>query len=386
MLKTSGASQLGLEGIDQQDFDKFQLVAGCFPYQIGLQARLPGKVIERVSFSPVGSIYVFYMVLGRFYTFVQYSNDGSITELEIPPWTLPGLPPPDDLWYDDFTGYEVGLISRLWGGGIWAIGIGVCETIIGGWIDPFSVAGTVVQVPYDPGLPNPGPDVPPPPPPLNPVLPLHYHRKPQDCDELPDKPYNDYAIADFFFQQDAYGGYGATGETEGPAFIWIDGPFGPIYVQVGGYGPPGYIAHPYDLGVTTDSGADCEERTSQLAYWNGAAWVQRSNSQGTMQTWYFDLLTKLSAIYPDGAPVGLRFFLVGTKTLTDGTGSIFAATLITTCACLEFGNEGSFYGQIDMYAKNGVDVGYVTGDTLVTATSLINIGSVKYNVVRVFQP
>lgn len=127
-------------GIDQQDFDQIQLLVGVYPYQKGLQKRIPGKtLIEQVPFA-IGSIYVFYNVYGRGYILADYNGNIQITPVVIPPITLTAQPPNDLSFFDDFSGYSpVGLVSRLWGGGIWNNTIGICETIIDGFYDPFQV-------------------------------------------------------------------------------------------------------------------------------------------------------------------------------------------------------------------------------------------------------
>lgn len=137
MEATKGKPILALGGIDQQNFNSIQLVQGAFPYQIGLQKRIPGKSLIRVVPGEVGSIYTFYNVHGRFFSLVDFGTL-QIDEIVTPPIIIPPLPPESAEWLESFSTYDpVGLISRLWGGGQWSIGIGVCESIIQGVIDPF---------------------------------------------------------------------------------------------------------------------------------------------------------------------------------------------------------------------------------------------------------
>lgn len=138
MQETKGKVERAIKGIDQQDFDEFQLVKGTFPYQVGLQQRIPGKTIQRVLDGPIGSIYVFYMVYGRTYTIVDFTTL-QIDEIIEPPITNPFFPPVGTEWTETFSGYTTGLISKFWGAGIWPITTGVCESIIEGVIDPFYV-------------------------------------------------------------------------------------------------------------------------------------------------------------------------------------------------------------------------------------------------------
>ncbi len=140
MLATKGKTTPALSGIDQQDFDKIQVVEGCYPFQIGLQKRIPGKSFISKSDFPIGGIFAFYMVYGRPYILIDNDTNLHIQETPIPNWNNPAIKPLGNSWIDTFSGYSPGgLISRLWAAGAWANGVGVCETIIQGWIDPFLV-------------------------------------------------------------------------------------------------------------------------------------------------------------------------------------------------------------------------------------------------------
>lgn len=145
MLADKTNPKLAIAGQNNQNFDEIQRVEGCFPFQIGLQQRFPGKALNRVFSSPVGSIYAFYNVYGRPYTLFAYNGSIEIEETPLPVWRIPALAPTSDAWFDDFSGYILGSIARLWGAGIWSGGVGICETIIEGIIDPFSVYDTITS-------------------------------------------------------------------------------------------------------------------------------------------------------------------------------------------------------------------------------------------------
>ncbi len=165
MLETKGKSQLAIGGQNQQKFSELELVAGAYPYQVGLQKRIPGKTIQQVLSGPIGSIYVFYMVYGRMYRLLDFGSL-QITEIPIPPEPPWQPPQSSNTWYDTFEGYTPDLISRLWGGGAWLYSVGICETIIQGKIDPYAVysriePGVIRQppTPRQPPIP-PGPTIP----------------------------------------------------------------------------------------------------------------------------------------------------------------------------------------------------------------------------------
>lgn len=148
MLETHSENPtLSLAGIDQQDFSAIQKIQGAYPYQIGLQRRMPGKTIQQALGIPIGSILVFYMVYGRHYVLTDFGNI-QITPVDPPVITLPGLPNAQNQWFDDFSGYSpAGLISNLWGAGAWADTVGHCETIIQGYFDPFLVYDNIAVTP-----------------------------------------------------------------------------------------------------------------------------------------------------------------------------------------------------------------------------------------------
>lgn len=145
-----------IRGIDQQNWSEIQGLNGLVPYQVGLQKRLPGKTLREIYPNEIGSIYVFYLVYGRFYTLVDFGSI-QITPVTVPPLIPPALPPNQTVWWDDFSGYSPdGVISMIWGGGDWLDGIGICETIIEGYFDPFMGGGITppqqqIQIVYIPG-------------------------------------------------------------------------------------------------------------------------------------------------------------------------------------------------------------------------------------------
>lgn len=156
-----------VHGIDQQDWSEIQNLRGVYPYQVGLQKRIPAKTLQESFGQGIGSIYVFYLVYGRFYTFIDFGSI-QIGEVKPPAITIPALPPAQSVWWDDFSGYTPdGLISMIWGGGDWLDGIGICETIIEGYFDPFLGGGfsppettigpgggiAVIDTPVDPTSP-----------------------------------------------------------------------------------------------------------------------------------------------------------------------------------------------------------------------------------------
>lgn len=150
MLSTKGKVTVSFEGINQQDFQELQLVAGAYPYQTGLQQRIPGKTLIETMTGPVGSIYAFYNVFGQFYNLISWDGNIQITPVPYTSLRLPALPPTNNgLLFDDFSGYSPdGLISLLWGAGIWNGSVGVCQTTIQGYFDPFQIYGGFTIPPY----------------------------------------------------------------------------------------------------------------------------------------------------------------------------------------------------------------------------------------------
>lgn len=133
-----------IAGIDQQDFKEIQLLQGAYPYQKGLQQRIPGKTLQSQYGFAIGGIEVFYNVYGRSFILSEYDGSIQINPITFNPITLPALPPWGNTWFDDFSGYSPdGLISNIWGAGNWDISPGICQTIIDGYFDPFQVYSTV---------------------------------------------------------------------------------------------------------------------------------------------------------------------------------------------------------------------------------------------------
>lgn len=150
-----------LKGVDNQNWSEIQKLDGLVPYQVGLQKKLPGKTLQRIYSNEIGSIYVFYLVYGRFYTLVDFGSL-EISPVVVPPITPPALPPNQTVWWDDFSGYSPnGVISKIWSGGAWQDGIGICETIIQGYFDPFMGGAVtppqqniqIIYIPVDPITP-----------------------------------------------------------------------------------------------------------------------------------------------------------------------------------------------------------------------------------------
>lgn len=145
MQATSNAGVTpAIAGIDQQDFQQIQLLQGMYPYQKGLQMRIPGKTLQSQQNTPVGGIEVFYNVYGRPYILSQFDGAIQIDPVTFQPITLPALPPWGNIWFDDFSGYSPdGLISNIWGAGVWDISPGICQTIIEGYFDPYAIFATI---------------------------------------------------------------------------------------------------------------------------------------------------------------------------------------------------------------------------------------------------
>ncbi len=134
-----------LDGTNQQDFEQIQLVSGAFPYQVGLQQRFPGKNLLAVFDGPIGNIFPFYNVYGRPYNLVDTNGRFIITPVPLNSITIPALATTGNRWFDSFGTYSpTGLIQLLWGEGAWpGDGIGVCQSIIEGFIDPFLIYAAI---------------------------------------------------------------------------------------------------------------------------------------------------------------------------------------------------------------------------------------------------
>lgn len=159
MLETNGKVTSSIEGIDQQDFSKIQLLNGAYPNKVGLQQRIPGKSLIEQQPLAIAGIGVMYNVYGRFYNVINFGSTLTITPVTTSPITQPALPPDSNLWYDDFSSYSSGLIALIWGAGIWPNTFGICQTIINGILDPFAIFATITS----PIFGGPLPVTPPPP-------------------------------------------------------------------------------------------------------------------------------------------------------------------------------------------------------------------------------
>lgn len=342
MLETNGNSQLALRGTDLQDFNEFQRVSGTYPYQEGLQRRIPGKTIIQIYNGEIGSIFVFYMVFGRTYTIIDFGSL-EITEIVTPPITIPALPPTSSRWYDDFSSYLVDTISRLWGAGIWLVGIGVCETIIEGTIDYFLVDDNVFYQSIATGLqpiPAPPNDLPP----VSPILPPVGPQIPNECSQLPNQNYQVLDTGIYITSLQRKGGSADTGEI-------ASGEFDP---------PPPAIPHPYN--DTAGSGFSAQENIIRQHYNNGFAWVTRSRSSGYLTQIDYDFNV---TDFPDDT----TFFLVGTKSLSDGTGGLFP-NLTTTCAMLQLATVGERAASVQISVPLGIDTDAIANEGLLSYTEL----------------
>lgn len=370
MLQTSGNVIKGLAGMDQQRLEPLQLIQGTYPFQKGLQARLPGKLIQRILDGPIGGIYVFYYVLGRPYLLVDYGN---LIIIPAGP-DLTGIPPLSPVgieWFDDFSGFDDGLISRIWGGGYGTPFPGICETILAGGVDDFEfykdsgqfvtgVAGGATgssstdtntgggQGPSDssPGAPNPPPGV--------------YAQ--QECEMMPeDEGFIGVPLSYCIF--DVVQEYGEEVITEGvPDFTTR----------------PGYPAL-NDFPLVSGAAIVADVRKSTYTSGDGfGGWV---NSRFNKET-----RVKFSFAIPleDNWPTGTLFFLVGTKTLSTGVLDITGAPLeVTTCAALQISVQGESVGEVTLRVSPGPD-----GTRVVP--SIVNImatmGHLQYNSIRIYIP
>lgn len=354
MLETAGTSLKGIRGMEQQDFDGIEILQGMFPYQQGMQQRFPGKTLQDTKPFPIGSIYVFYLVYGRFYNLTNFGTNTEIEEVNIPPITLPALPPFGNTWFDDFSGYDVGTISRLWGAGPWAIGIGVCETIIEGMIDPYLALDSGFN--YLQQIPTEQQPIPAPPvdtPPTTPILPPSGPQNPTECADLPDQDYINLVFGTVITAMQREGGAADTGEV-------ASGEFDP---------PPPYIPHPYDNEA--GSGVQAQENAIRQHYNNGFAWVTRSRSSGYRSSVTWDLTA-----YADSLPIDAQIFLVGTKQLSDGTGGLFP-NLVTTCASLQISTVGEMSGTTIVSTTMGVDTDAIANEGILAYTE-VRVYSASY--------
>jgi len=320
-----------LRGVDQQDFEQLQVVQGTFPYQAGLQKRLPGKSLLQEIGGPVGSIYVFYNVYGRNYTLEDFGTL-QITEVGIPPFTLPIPPPVAYSWFDDFESYADDLVSKYWAGGEWLHYVGICEITYYGFIDPY-IATNFGLNPSIELLPRVSPysnsDV------TRNAVPsnVNSQKGPSDCDDLPESSYGstlvpaidaplqytvidptliltdgirqDYALAVEYVDE--------TGTWSAPA------PF-PIPPLVGTGGP--------GLGA----GSDAYSGT----YFTGFSWQRRRGANEVFQEASYDL-ELLDTVLPQF----YELWLVGIKHESTSTKGV----VLTECATLKISEQGQTAGQ-----------------------------------------
>lgn len=369
MLETKGQVTPSIEGIDQQDFQKIQVLQGAYPYLVGLQQRIPGKTIQQIYLGSVGSIYVFYLVYGRSFLFVDY---GSITiiPIPIPPIVIPALPPVSRAWFDTFDEYTpIGLISFIWPEGQWYGGPGICQSTEVGYIDPFDAqilqppgGNTPIGPPGGLGGATPsgapgGTPIPPSPPPP-PGVPQY----PVDCGTMPDLPSVDVTIGSIFTG-------GITGVT-GSNNSFTDAPSaGPPHVAYrtvsvfAPYSPSSFITHRFVENLNSFVGGSTP-----------SGYQYRDTSTEDRTTGVFNI---------SGQPFDAFVYLVGTKKLANGTFDIHGdGQYDTTCACLLIGLGGVVSGAVTIGTPLGVDWVPATGPDGSTAKS--NAGIVEYTTVRIF--
>jgi hypothetical protein len=361
MLATEANLERVVKGFDQQNFDEIQLLQGAYPYQVGLQQRLPGKSLIRTLPNAIGSLYVFYMVYGRNYTFTDYGSV-EIEEVDVPPFVPPVIPPLGSSWFDDFESYPDDLIAKFWGAGAWASYVGVCETLITGFIDPFGVYDSVIPVPIDDSrLPRGAGSVE-----TDPVSQIPWiatGRGPEECADLPSGvPYTTVSLATVATSIQTYAGsapctMGAVGSecVHDESGMW--------------QAPPAFEGHPYDTVIGGTISAS-EGRLGRTAF-TGFSWQRRKRSDGSEALVTFDI-SNLEI------PRRSRLFLVGTKTLSDG---VATNTTVTTCAAVEV-----FYGgQTEDIQTIIVNVGATFSQVANNTESLtIASGALQYTELRIY--
>lgn len=365
MLKTEGDTSRILKGINQQDFDEIQSVEGAYPNLAGLQQRIPGKTLTNQFNGPVGSIYAFYNVYGRNYTLKDFGSI-EIEEVEVPIFISPVVPPLGNSWFDDFESYEDDLISKFWGGGAWASYVGVCETLIIGFIDPFLVYDSVIPVPIDTSrLPQYAGDIETADVPQNPWSNSGRFPNPSNCDSLPASfvPYTTVSIASVITDIETYAGSApCTMGAVGSECILDEGAW-QAPASVGG--------HPYDTLIGGSLSAS-EGRLSRTAF-TGFSWQRRIRSDGSQTNASFSI-ENLSNV-----PRRARFFLVGTKSLSDG---VTINSTVTTCATFEIFYGGQTRDEQTINVNNGI----YYSDPIVPNTEIVQVasGSVSYTELRIY--
>lgn len=359
MLKTKGNSLIAIGGIDEQSIDAIQTVQGAFPYQIGLQQRIPGKVLDRILTGPITSIYVFYLVHGRHYTIIDYGPQ-TIIEIDVPPIRIPPLPPKFVEWFDDFSGYgPEGLISRVWGAGFGNPFVGIAETFMRGLLDPWELTDSLTPPAPTPPPPDEitpvedgGSNVPPTPPPSQ--------YEPGDCTDMPDDMvYIDVAIGSIF--------------TSIHQFISVNN----YYTGPTGFSSVGFIAWPAYGTPYTDAGVQPFAASRSRARSASSSNFGDAKTDETQVQAIFNLSTR-------NDPIGTQYWLVGTKTLSNGTMGAFGPNVTTTCAACQFATEGETFGNLQFIAIEG-DLAE-SSPVSPTFNRQGNVGTVNYSIVRIFFP
>jgi hypothetical protein len=366
MLRTPSKPTLQLEGTDQQDWTNLQLVQGCFPFQIGLHKRAPGKTLLEQHPNPIGSIYVFYLVYGRHYQFLDFGGSIQIVETPVPPIALPGLPPTDNSWFDTFSGYDDGLISRLWGAGVWNNSVGICETLIQGIFDPFLVYATLPpsaefptqdQKPVTVPTPDPSPETTP--------IPPNSGNGP-----LPDRNYTDYTVTAALSNCKKSVGNN-TFATDGPPETidqWI------AHGYLAQFCSPNFLAEVdfFELSASENNGGFVGYGNLAFGvYGYDRRVVTTYKSHGTIN------LTDL------GDLSRCIILLIGTQTKTNG--SLTAPTTDT----IEITNEISAYAKIPYEVSVEAPVGtsaVLNPDISVDGNSISRSGLFSWDTIRVYDP
>lgn len=360
MLKTEGNLDRVVKGFNQQDFEELQLVKGTYPYQAGLQQRLPGKSLLRVLEGPIGSIYVFYMVYGRHFTFIDYGAI-EIEEVDIPPFIPPGIPPVSLMWFDNFESYVDDIIQKFWGEGAWASYVGVCQTLIEGFIDPFQVYDSVIPLPIDSNrLPRGAGLVE-----TEPTLQIPWisqGRGQEECGDLPDVPFTVVSLASVATNVQTFAGSApCTMGAVGSECVHDEGAWQP---------PVLFENHPY--GSLIGSSISASEGRLSVVRFTGFSWQRRKRSEGSQTTVDF-------SIEGLSVPRRARLFLVGTKTLSNG---VTINSTVVTCATLEV-----FYGgQTRDTQTIIVNVGLSFSDPIVpnTEITVVASGALSYTELRIY--
>lgn len=329
---------------------------------MGLQQRIPGKTFQQILTGPITAINVFYNVRGRNYKIIDYGQQ-EIIEVDTPPIVIPPLPSKFTEWFDDFSGYAPdGLIARIWGAGYGNPNVGVVETYIRGFLDPWDLFGII---------PPPGP-IPPPPPGGEggqapgdgggnvPPTPPPDDYSPGDCADLPDTDYQVLSLGAIFTSVHQWISPSnlVTGSNGGNVHTFIAfPPYGTPYVDQGPQPMAGSRARFRDSSSSTATNASTSETLVQAE---------------------FDLSSR-------DDPPGTTYWLVGTKTKSTGVlGAFNIPVQASSCAAVQFALEGETFGNLELIAEEGILA--VTTPPSVLYNVEANGGTFSYTHVRVYAP